>query len=881
LLGYGASAINPYLALDTSREAVQRGRVKDKTLDEKAVVKNYVKAAEKGILKIMSKMGIASVDAYIGAQLFEAVGLGQCVIDKCFANTPSRIGGIGFAQIEETVMRWHSVAYRTMDERRTTRHDEGRQGTNGDGRTTNATKLDHPGFYKERAGGEPHGYSQRAVHALQKAVRVSDIFEYSGETSLETGIAKTQVKTFKLNGRFDEGFALYKEFSTPYFGPETASEPRDLMAIQSDREPISLDQVEQIPSILKRFSSAAMSLGALSPEAHETLAIAMTRLGGMSNSGEGGEDSRRFLEEGNSGIKQVASGRFGVTPSYLMSASELQIKMAQGSKPGEGGQIPGHKVSELIARLRHTVPGVALISPPPHHDIYSIEDLAQLIYDLKQINTEAKVSVKLVAQAGVGTIAAGVAKAMADVIVISGHSGGTGASPLSSIKNAGMPWEVGLAETQQTLIGNNLRGRVRLRTDGGIRTGRDVMIAMLLGADEVSFGTAALIAEGCIMARVCHLNTCPTGVATQKPELRAKFEGKPEHVMTYLIYVAQEIRELLAQMGYRSLDEVVGKSDLIIRRREFDVGRGENHSPQQLLDIAALVSPPPIQSDIPIRNVEVTPKHSPNLLNDLIVKDTKIAVEEQWAVKLHYSIKNQDRSIGARLAGEITKKYFDGGLPAGTIEIGFRGYAGQSFGAFNTNGMRLHLVGAANDYVGKGMRGGEISIRPFPEVKYMWQDNYILGNTVLYGATGGALFAAGRAGERFAVRNSGAYTVVEGVGEHGCEYMTNGVVVVLGSVGRNFAAGMTGGMAFVYDPEGKFVDRCNQELVNVDRISNPGMKKLVRTLLRRHYELTNSYRARDILQNWDEASLAFRRVLPKDKVAEIESQNEFSDFQQT
>jgi glutamate synthase (ferredoxin) len=669
------------------------------------------------------------------------------------------------------------------------------------------------------------------------------------------------------------------------------------MDVRSDRQPISIDEVESLEKIVRRFSTAAMSLGALSPEAHENLAIAMMRLGGLSNSGEGGEESRRFMEEGNSGIKQVASGRFGVTPAYLMSAAELQIKMAQGSKPGEGGQIPGHKVTDLIARVRHTVPGVALISPPPHHDIYSIEDLAQLIYDLKQINPEAQVSVKLVSQAGVGTIAAGVAKAMADSVLISGHSGGTGASPLSSIKNAGLPWELGLAETQQTLLANNLRSRIRVRADGGLRTGYDVIIAALLGADEYSFGTAPLIAEGCIMARVCHLNTCPTGVATQKPELRAKFDGKPEHVMAYMLYVAQEVRELLAQMGYRSLDDVIGRMDLL-KKRCFDCeeerrqttdnrqlehrASSDSHHPSSVVNQLTLSTLlPELVKDRVLRHTEPAPQHPRNALNEMIVQDARTAVDEQWPIKLHYTIKNQDRSIGARLSGEITKKYLDGGLPAGTIEISFRGYAGQSFGAFTTNGMRLHLVGAANDYVGKGMRGGEISIRPFPEVTYDWSHNHILGNTALYGATGGALFAAGRAGERFAVRNSGACGVVEGVGEHGCEYMTGGVVVVLGSTGRNFAAGMTGGMAFVYDPDGTFVNRCNTELVDVDRLVHPGMKKLVKSLLRRHYELTNSPRARELLTNWEELSLAFRRVLPKDRVAEIESVNEFSDFQQT
>ncbi len=874
LLGYGASAVNPYLALDTAREAVQRGRVREKSLTEVDVVKNYIKAAEKGVLKIMSKMGIASVDAYTGAQIFEVIGLSEQVVNLCFAGTPSRIGGIGFEEIQEVVLRWHANAYADIPVAQTA----------GGEVVTRAplptVKLDHPGFYKERSGGEQHGYSQRAVHALQKAVQIEGMFEYTGEEEVVTGLARAKVKRFSIvKQRFDEGYARYKEFSRLFCDMPQPLEPRDLMTIRSDRSPISIDAVEPIENILKRFSSAAMSLGALSPEAHETLAIAMTRLGALSNSGEGGEETRRLQEEGNSGIKQIASGRFGVNPVYLMSAAELQIKMAQGSKPGEGGQIPGHKVTDLIARVRYTVPGVALISPPPHHDIYSIEDLAQLIYDLKQINPQAKVSVKLVSQAGVGTIAAGVTKALADVVLISGHSGGTGASPLSSIKNAGVPWELGLAETQQTLLENNLRGRVRLRVDGGMRTGRDVIIAALLGADEYSFGTATLIAEGCIMARVCHLNTCPTGVATQKPELRAKFAGKPEHVMAYLIYVAQEVREYLAQMGYRSLDEIIGRTDLLAKRASPPDEPEEVLHREMMVVLDALLAPPP--TDRPLRHCETPPRYPPNLLNEMIVQDARIAIDKQWPIKLHYTIRNQDRSIGARLSGEITLRYGGAALPPGTVEISFRGYAGQSFGAFTTNGMRLHLVGAANDYVGKGMSGGEISIRPFPEVTYNWSDNYILGNTALYGATGGALFAAGRAGERFAVRNSGAYAVVEGVGDHCCEYMTGGVVVVLGSTGRNFAAGMTGGMAFVYDPEGTFLNRCNTELVNVERLTHPGMKRLVKTLLLRHYELTNSPRARELLINWDEAILSFRRVLPKDRVAEIEAMNEFSDYQHT
>lgn len=902
LVGFGASAINPYLALDTAVEAVQRGKVKDRAgaepVSEMQVSKNYIKAAEKGLLKIMSKMGIATMDSYHGAQIFEAVGLSAALVEECFTGAPSRMDGVGFAQLEADVRAWHASAFGDM-----VTSGQGDKATSPTSHQvtpspSHLVKLDHPGLYKERSGGEPHGYSQKAVHALQKAVRAENLIEYTGEDhTLESGIAKTNVKGWRLGAGFADGYLAYGDFAALYGAGAAPLEPRDLLEVKSDRSPIPLDEVEPLGAILRRFSTAAMSLGALSPEAHETLAIAATRLGALSNSGEGGEELRRFAEEGNSGIKQIASGRFGVTPAYLMSAQELQIKMAQGSKPGEGGQLPGHKVSELIAKVRHTMPGVALISPPPHHDIYSIEDLSQLIYDLKQINPDVFVSVKLVSQAGVGTIAAGVAKAQADVVQISGHNGGTGASPLSSIKNAGMSWELGVAETQQTLMANNLRGRVRVRADGALRHGRDVLVAALLGADEFSFGTAPLIAEGCIMARACHLNTCPVGVATQKPELRAKFVGKPEHVMAYLLFVAQDVRERLAGMGYRSLDEVVGRSELLAQKT-MDDGRqtmdaSEVNRPSSIvhrpraygaaLNLSALVKQ--TQEDGASRRHIASARSSAlqqrNALNEQIVKDAHVAVAEGWPVKLHYSIRNMDRSIGARLSGEVTKKHKDGGLPPGTIEIDFRGYAGQSFGAFTTNGMRLNLIGAANDYVGKGMRGGEISIRPFPEAIYDWNENSILGNTALYGATGGALFAAGRAGERFAVRNSGGCGVVEGVGDNGCEYMTGGVAVVLGATGRNFAAGMTGGMAFVWDPDGTFVNRCNLELVDVDRLTNPGMKQLIRTLLRRHYELTNSNRARDLLRNWEEAALAFRRILPKDRVAEIESINEFSDFQVT
>jgi glutamate synthase (ferredoxin) len=610
-----------------------------------------------------------------------------------------------------------------------------------------------------------------------------------------------------------------------------------------------------VEAIVKRFSTAAMSHGSTSSEAHATLAIAMNRLGGLSNSGEGGEDPERYQDERNSTIKQVASGRFGVTPAYLASASELQIKMAQGSKPGEGGQLPGHKVTDEIGRIRHTTPGVQLISPPPHHDIYSIEDLSQLIYDLKQANPRAAVSVKLVAEAGVGTVAAGVAKGGADVILISGHSGGTGASPLSSIKNAGVNWELGLAEAQQTLVLNGLRGRVRLRTDGGLKTGRDVVMAALLGADEFSFGTAALVAEGCVMARTCHSNNCPVGIATQRPELRAKFTGTPEQVIHFLLHIAQEVREILATLGARTLDEVIGCTELLRQVR-----RGVAESDR--VDLSALLERLDQPGDA-IGNTEAwNGRVTTSELNLQILHDAAPALERGQAVELAYPIINCDRTTGATLAGAIGARYGDAGLPEGTITLRYTGSAGQSFGAFQARGVRTLLVGEANDYVGKGMAGGEISVRMRPEARYASHENTIIGNTVLYGATGGALYAAGRAGERFAVRNSGAVAVIEGLGDHGCEYMTGGVVLVLGATGRNFAAGMTGGLAYVFDEEGSFATRCNPEMVELGAVDDEDDSN-IRALLERHLELTGSLRAADLLERWQSVRGQFVRVSPR------------------
>ncbi len=818
LIGYGASAVNPYLALATVRAIAEEKRLRNKSIGPDEAASNLVKALEKGLLKVMSKMGISTVDSYCGAQIFEAIGLQRELVDRCFTGTPLHEGTTGFERIAREVLSWHGRAF------------------NG-----SRPRLHSPGYYKYRKGGEHHAFNPPAVYALHKAVRQEGV----------------------LNGNFREGYAIYKTYAELVNNPPVPVDPRHLMRLRSDREPIPVEEVEPAESILRRFSTAAISHGAIGLEAHETLAIAMNRLGGASNSGEGGEDPDRYGTERNSKIKQVASGRFGVTPAYLMSAEELQIKMAQGSKPGEGGQIPGHKVTAEIARIRHTVPGVALISPPPHHDIYSIEDLAQLIYDLKQINPEARVSVKLVAQTGVGTIAAGVAKGYADTILISGHSGGTGASPLSSIKNAGIPWELGLAETQQTLIRNGLRGRVRLRVDGGLRTGWDVVIGALLGADEFSFGTSALIAEGCLMARVCHLNTCPAGIASQDPSVRARYIGTPEHVMAFFLFIAEEVRELLAQLGYRSLDEIIGRMDLLepVEDSEIDLW--------PMLDMTGL------DGDEPWRNTQDrNPLPEAHELNERIVQDAMPALEQGQPVRLSYSITNAQRTVGARLAGAIARKYGDAGLPDGTIEITFRGSAGQSFGAFCIAGMRLLLTGEANDYVGKGMSGGEIAIRPPEEATYPWHEAAIVGNTVLYGATGGALFAAGRAGERFAVRNSGAEAVVEGVGEHGCEYMTGGTVVILGETGWNFGAGMTGGAAYVLDPTGQFQGRYNPDLIYAERLQPGPEADHVRRLIERHVELTGSPRAREILEQWEAFIPQFWAVHPKERIAQIEAANE-------
>ncbi|MFV9504158.1 MAG: glutamate synthase large subunit [Oscillochloridaceae bacterium umkhey_bin13] len=845
MTGYGAEAINPYLALASVRAmAVERDAVKQKANPGTATPKSadpraltladgaethFIHALEKGLLKVMSKMGISTLDSYCGAQIFEAVGIEQELSDSCFTGTPTRIGGIGLAKLEQDLRSRHSRAFPDSP------------------LAAPPTTLPHPGFYKFKKDGEYHAFSPAVVHALHKAVQ--NPHALNGD-SHGPGLSA-------------EGYATYRAYADLVNG-RLPTEPRDLLELIPAGPPVLLAEVEPIEAIVKRFSTAAMSHGSTSSEAHETLSIAMNRLGGMANSGEGGEDHVRYKDERNSRIKQVASGRFGVTPAYLASAAELQIKMAQGAKPGEGGQLPGHKVNEEIARIRHTVPGVALISPPPHHDIYSIEDLAQLIYDLKQVNPTARVSVKLVATAGVGTIAAGVAKGYADTILISGHAGGTGAAPLSSIKHVGVPWELGLAETQQTLVLNGLRDRIRLRADGGIKTGRDVLVAALLGADEFSFGTAALVAEGCIMARACHNNTCPVGIATQRLDLRAKFPGKPEMVMAFFRYLAQEVRELLASLGLRSLDEAVGRSDLL-RQRVSDAPGAD------LLDLTPVVGTAHMLPGAALRHGgNANPLPVGESLNDRIMRDTSAALAARGPVTLRYPIRNRDRSVGARLAGAIGQLYGDKGLPPATITIHFKGSAGQSFGAFNAPGVDLLLTGEANDYVGKGMAGGAIVIKPDPQARFAAHENIIAGNTLLYGATSGELFAAGQVGERFAVRNSGATAVVEGVGDHGCEYMTGGTVVILGGTGRNFGAGMTGGVAYILDEANTLERRHNPQLIEL-RPLNARDEARVQALIKRHVELTGSGRGAEVLARWEVYRGLFKVAAPRDSVARIEN----------
>jgi glutamate synthase domain-containing protein 2/glutamate synthase domain-containing protein 1/glutamate synthase domain-containing protein 3 len=821
LLGYGADAICPRLGLATVAGLGKDG-------EPAAAQARYLEAVEEGVFKVMSKMGISTLDSYRGAQIFEVLGLDAEVVDTCFAGTSSPLGGIGFEELGQDVLD--------------------RQAAAGE-----APKLENPGWFKHRPGGEYHATNPQVMQSLHHTVRGDDA-ELKG-SKRGAHLLQRAVK--------GGGFDRYEHFAK-LVNERRPAALRDLLAVEPAGAPVPLDEVEPAEDILRRFSTAAMSLGSLSPEAHESLAAALNRVGGRSNSGEGGEDPARLGTERSSAIKQVASGRFGVTPEYLASAVELQIKIAQGSKPGEGGQLPGHKVSGYIAKLRYTQPGVALISPPPHHDIYSIEDLAQLVFDLKQANPAAEVTVKLVAEAGVGTVAAGVVKSLADVVTISGADGGTGASPLSSIKHAGAPWELGLAETQQALRANGLRSRVRVRVDGGLKTGRDVLLAALLGADQYGFGTAALLAEGCLMVRTCHQDNCPVGIATQREDLRAKFSGTPEMVVAYLEFVAEEARRLLASLGLRGLDEAIGRVDLLRQRTAGDPRADK-------LDLAPLLAQGEgVDAKAPRRFVAADPSHAiRSELGDRVAADAIGGLESGHLVNLSYPIANTDRAVGARLGVAIAKRH-GSRPPAGRARIEFEGAAGQSFGAFLSAGVELRLRGAANDYVGKGMGGGRLVIRP-PAGDA--GDPVLVGNTVLYGATGGELFCAGRAGERFAVRNSGATAVIEGTGDHCCEYMTGGSVVVLGPVGRNLGAGMTGGEVFVHDRGDAVRDRLNSELVLARRPDDLALVRL-RELIVAHAELTGSAVAAEMLADWDRAAGSFWRVAPHDEVAAIERAHE-------
>ena len=823
LLTNGADAVCPRLALESIAELVARGRLGGDTPNDDAQ-RNYFSAIEDGVLKVMSKMGISTLDSYRGAQIIEAMGLGPDIIDLCFPGVASMLGGFSFVEIGADVLLRHEAAYEIKP------------------------VLANRGFIKFKKGGEYHAFNPDVLDGLHEAVGLKESPDQAISTEMRA--AHELQKAAKGN---DDAYARFAAL----VNDRPPTEPRDLLDLVSSETPMPLEEVESAADIARRFSTGAMSHGALSAEAHETLSIALNMIGGMANTGEGGEAPERYRDERNSGIKQIASGRFGVTPEYLAFAKELQIKMAQGSKPGEGGQIPGVKVTEEIARLRHTVPGVALISPPPHHDIYSIEDLAQLIFDLKQANERADVSVKLVASEGVGTIAAGVVKGLADIVHISGGDGGTGASPLSSIKNAGMPWELGLAETQGALVHNDLRGRARVRVDGGFKTGRDVVIAALLGADEFSFGTAVLVAEGCILVRTCHRNTCPVGIASQDPELRAKFAGTPAMVARYLLLVAEEVRLLLSSLGLRSIEEATGRTDLLAARVTGDV-RADS------LDIDVLRVDPGARTR---RFTGALPIQKPrSTLGDRLYADGIGALRDGREVDLVYEITTADRTIGARLGCAIG---FELGVarPEGRVRAHFEGEAGQSFGAFLADGIELTLTGEANDYVCKGMGGGRVVVRPPANDG---GDPYLVGNTVLYGATGGQLYVAGRAGERFAVRNSGAVAVVEGTGDHACEYMTAGAVVVLGPTGRNLGAGMSGGEAYVYDPDDQLRSNLNPQLVAAYE-PTAGQLESLRRIIARHLDSTGSSVARTVLDGWETTARNFKRVAPVAEVARLEA----------
>ena len=811
LIGYGASAINPYLAIETLEDMVIRGHVPSELTFEKALT-NFKKSINKGLLKTFSKMGISTLQSYRGAQVFEAIGLNAELIEKYFTGTASRIGGIDLAVLAHEAVLKHQYAFKSI--------------------TESSTELLVGGNYQYRIDGEYHLLNPLTISKLQQAVRQENPQTFREYTDL---IDRQNGQLCTLRG---------------------------LLELKKSGTPIPLDAVEPAKEIVKRFATGAMSFGSISREAHETLAIAMNRIGGKSNTGEGGEDEARFARDENgdlrrSAIKQVASGRFGVTTNYLVNADELQIKMAQGAKPGEGGQIPGHKVDETIARVRHSIPGVGLISPPPHHDIYSIEDLAQLIYDLKNVNPKARISVKLVSEVGVGTVAAGVAKAHADMVLISGDSGGTGASPISSIKHAGIPWELGLAETHQILVMNDLRGRIRVQTDGKLQTGRDVVIAALLGAEEFGFSTMPLISMGCLMMRKCHLNTCPVGIATQDPALRAKFHGTPENVITFFFNIAEQVREYMAQMGFRRFEEMIGHVDMLETRK------ADTHWKAKGLDLSAILFMPQVPSRIARRCMIAQDHGLDQALDYKLIDHAREAIDNGTPVEFKLPIRNVHRTVGAMLSGEIARKYGSTGLPDNTIKFKFTGSAGQSFGAFLAKGVTLELEGDANDYVGKGLSGGMLAIYPPRASTFRPEENILIGNVVLYGATSGEAYFNGVAGERFAVRNSGATTVAEGVGDHGCEYMTKGLVVVLGKTGRNFAAGMSGGIAYVLDENGDFAERrCNTASVDLEPLTEEDDIKTLRDLIVNHVDRTGSVRGTFILESWEQMLPKFIKIYP-------------------
>ena len=810
LIGYGAGAINPYLVFESLVDMERDGYLPE-GLDASTAEGKFIKAVNKGLLKIFSKMGISTLQSYCGAQIFEALGLNHELVDRYFTGTPSRIEGIGIREIGEETLRRHGQAYTPVPIR----------------------QLDFGGEIHYRIQSEHHNWNPDAIYKLQHSTRNNDPKTFEEFAAL---INEENKRRSTLRGMFDFKFLP---------------------------QPLSLEEVEPAKEIVKRFTTGAMSYGAISKEAHETLAVAMNRLGAKSNTGEGGEDSDRFIplpngDSKNSYIKQVASGRFGVTAYYLVNARELQIKMAQGAKPGEGGQLPGHKVDEVIAKLRYSTPGVGLISPPPHHDIYSIEDLAQLIFDLKNSNTHAAVSVKLVAEIGVGTVAAGVSKAHADKVLISGDSGGTGASPLSSIKYAGIPWELGLAETHQTLVLNDLRGRIRVETDGQMKTGRDVVIATLLGAEEFGFSTAPLIVEGCIMMRKCHLNTCPVGVATQDPELRKRFSGQPEHVVNYFFFVAEEARQLMAKLGFRTIKEMIGRVD------KLKVQKAVDHWKAKGLDLTPLLIKPDVGPEIATHCVQEQDHGLAQILDNQLVELCRPAIEKGEAVSIDLPIRNVNRTTGTVLSSHIARKYGVEGLPPDTIRINFKGSAGQSFGAFLSPGITLTLEGESNDYLGKGLSGGKIIVTPPQGVTFIPEQTILIGNTSLYGATGGEGYFYGTAGERFAVRNSGARAVIEGTGDHGCEYMTGGVVVVLGKTGRNFAGGMSGGEAFVLNKDGKFELRCNLGMVELEQVTIPEDQVTLRNMIEAHLKYTGSQKAREVLAKWESMLPKFVKVMPID-----------------